>query len=428
MKGSFRDTNGCEDAGGEAPILVEPVAEPARDATFRDVVSAIQTGKKDEALQLATALVMHDPYSSENHGAMANALLAVRRYEESLLHARRALALDPYDLDAQNVLSQGLMKAGRIEEAKAALDEVLCRAPDSIRERWMRAFANLTLFNFKQGFEDYEYGYLASRRSLRSAPGRMWRGERVGSLLIHGEQGLGDQIQFARYISEAAKRAGGTVLLEVSPQLLGVFENMADKIWAPTSDRSVPVPFDAYISLLSLPHVLGVTEVEGSPYLRPPALDLELDGARVAFCWQGNPDYSEDEDRSLTIEEARRFEGAAPFVLIQVSGEAPFECPRLRGTDLAVTAAILERVDLVVSVDTCIAHLAGAIGKECWLITPRYGDWRWGKDGNRSPWYDSIEVFRCPEGDRTIPIQAIRERLLARFGASTERKREEATV
>jgi hypothetical protein len=145
-------------------------------------------------------------------------------------------------------------------------------------------------------------------------------------------------------------------------------------------------------------------------------MSLDLGGAKVAFCWCGNPAFAEDEGRSLTLAEARMFEGAAPLVLVQVSGEAPFECPRLHGTDMAVTASMLAQLELVVTVDTSIANLAGAIGKECWVIAPRYGGWRWGAEGKQTRWYDSVEVFRWENDSRSVPIESILKRLKVRFG------------
>ena len=117
----------------------------------------------------------------------------------------------------------------------------------------------------------------------------------------------------------------------------------------------------------------------------------------------------------MSIDELRRFEGIAPFGSLQQGAEAPFEMPRIYGPDMGATASVISALELVVTVDTAVAHLAGALGKECWLIAPKNGEWRWGIEGPRTPWYNSIEIFRCPDGDRALQIEAVTTRLRQRY-------------
>jgi hypothetical protein len=319
------------------------------------------------------------------------------------------------------MVASALGGLGRYSESKAILDEILAQRPNGADVRWMRSFANLGLLNFKEGFADYEYRYLQSFAPMRSTPQTLWRGEETEVLFVHCEQGLGDQIQFVRFLQAAKERCKGKVILEVAAALTVLFENMADRVWARDSlpDRAIPTEITAHIPLMSLPHVLGVDSVDGQPYLAAPPMRFDSSDCKVGFCWKGNPEQGRDKYRSLTSEEAQRFKGLAPFGSLKVGEKPPFEMPVIARPDLGETAMVMQTLDLVVTVDTMIAHLAGAMGIECWLLTPQYGEWRWGSTGSRSPWYDSIELFRAENGDRSSQIEAVCERLRKRYKHST---------
>lgn len=383
----------------------------------QDIFQALEEKNVSKAKSLAWKLISAKPDSPDAYVALSQALWQNREYSASLQHAKRAMALAPFHSGAQLAVARTLVTLGEYREARVLLDEVLARNPGSTVPTWNRSFCNLALFDFAQGWLDYEAGYVEGCRRNRGIPSKRWRGQKVNTLLIHYEQGLGDQILFSRFIPMAKQLSGGTVLLETDPCLVGLFENMADRVWARTPDGSVPCDYDAHISIASLPFAMEIDDIDGSLYLLAPPTQISLKGARVGFCWKGNPRYPGDIDRSLTVEEARSFAGLAPFGFIQQAGVLPFKAPRLVGPDMAATASILTSLELIVTVDTSIANLAGALGKECWLIAPRYGEWRWGTEGYTTPWYDSVTVFRCHGGDRQRQIDEIRSAISRRYPA-----------
>jgi tetratricopeptide (TPR) repeat protein len=377
---------------------------------------------QDERVKLeksALESLAQDPCSPAAHLAVAETYNYLRRFDEAFQHGNRALALQPYSADARVAIGASLVGKGEFGAAKPFLDEALRLKPRGARAHWLRAHSNLALCDFVNGFRDYEYGYVLSPRKMRGLPSERWRGEPVGRLFIHTEQGLGDNIQLARFIQLAREVSKAEIILEALPPLVGILENFADRTWAQTSDASVPFDFDAHVSIFSLPFVLGIETIDGSPYLAAPPLPWGLKGAKVGLSWRGNPQNPTDSDRSLSIEEARMFEGVAPLVLIQPEGDLPFELPRQCGADMAATASIIAALDLIVTVDTSVAHLAGALGKECWLIPPRFGEWRWGCDTKRSVWYDSIEIFPSRGSDRKVAINNVIARLRKRYPAGT---------
>jgi hypothetical protein len=382
---------------------------------YQSAIELMKAQKYAEAIDLTGSLVYECPYENVFHQMRAECLNALSRHQEAVESARRSLALAPQNPDALFQVAIGYLMQGNPTAANLALDRALVLSPDRPALRWYRSFCNLIQYRFKEGFADYEYGYIDGPRKVRCPINRIWDGSPTEVLFVHAEQGLGDQIQFARFLPLAKERAGGMLVLESAPELLGFFEGCADMVFA-RRDGSVPVSYTKWISIVSLPHVLGVTDVSGAPYFKAPSIDVDLKGARVGFVWAGNPDHNHDKERSLTLEEAQSFEGLAPFGALQPWGDPPFDMPRISGPDIGHSAAVIEALDLVVTVDTSIAHIAGSIGKECWMITPRRGEWRWGLSGNRSPWYDSIEIFRCPNGDRNVAIQAVQQRLRERYG------------
>ncbi|HVT12846.1 MAG TPA: hypothetical protein VHE55_11315 [Fimbriimonadaceae bacterium] len=396
----------------------EPIA-PRPAWTAGDVFAALKNQELDKAEEIAVYLVSREPYNIGGHVAFSETLNSKLRHEEAALAAKRALALDPFNLSAGSNLACALIGLGYYREAKEILDRILAARPGVYNAHWLRSLANLGLLNFTEGFADYEYRFMHGSYPRRCPPHTYWRGDKTDVLFIYGEQGLGDQIQFCRFIDRARERCQGKVVMEVAPPLAVLMENMADQVWAGISDLAIPVAYTAHIPMISLPFILGIDQIDGSPYLGVQPQPVDLQGAKVGLCWKGNPDYSRDLFRSLTLDDVRTLQGAAPFACVQPADELPFDMPQLSGCDLGATAFAIDALDLVVTVDTVIAHLAGAMGKECWLIAPRYGEWRWGTEGTRTPWYDSIEVFRAPGGDRAKQLETVRARLIERYPPGT---------
>ncbi len=379
---------------------------------------SIEEGEFEAALACLDTMIRFTPYDSKPHIMRSEVLTQLERFDEAITSIQTALSLSPSSSRALGVAANCYLSVGDVLSAKMAIDRSLTIAPEQPRMKWQRSFCSLSMFDFKSGFEEYEYGFCASSRTPRGPLNKRWNGEPTPVLFVHGEQGLGDQIQFIRFLEEAKARSGGMLVLETQAELIGLCKHCADLVVAMQPDGSIPVAYTKWISLLSIPNILGVDKVFGNAYFTPPEVEVDLAGAKVGFVYSGNPKYPNDKGRSLTLEEARQFEGFAPFGLLQNAGEIPFEMPRIAGADIGHTAAVISKLDLVVTVDTSIVHLCGALGKEAWLIAPKNGEWRWGLSGSKSPWYDSVEVFRCVDQDRQPAIKAICDRLKARYGKS----------
>jgi len=262
----------------------------------------------------------------------------------------------------------------------------------------------------------------------------LWLGEyplQRNTILLHAEQGLGDTIQFARYVPLLA-RTGAKVVLEVQSQLAALLGRLEGAAGVAARGGPLP-PFDVHCPLGSLPLALKTepaTIPAGGPYLSADDARIAkwrarieaLERPRVALAWAGNAQHITDRNRSIALSRlAPLWSAASPrFIGIQreLRGEdADLREPRVMQIgaeldDFADTAAVIALVDLVVSVDTSVAHLAGAMGRPVWILLPFSPDWRWTLAGESSPWYPTARLFRQPAlGDWDSVIERVRREL-----------------
>jgi hypothetical protein len=327
---------------------------------------------------------------------------------------RRAIMLDP--TRAVSYFEFGNLHLVTADPAGAAAWQELALAlrPDDPEYRWNHALALLSAGRYAQGWRAYEWRW---RWSGFSEPSRNWAtpawdGRNLGkrTILLHAEQGLGDTIQFARYAPLVRKRCG-RVVLQCQPELIRLLQG------CPGVDALIPdgAPLpahDAHAPLLSLPRLFH-TELETVPpplalASTRPALDLGAHGQtpRVGIAWAGNPKHGRDRQRSV---EPGRFAGLAALPGIRLyslqtgaraeelaasamAGTIVDLAPEL--TDFTDTAAAIDALDLVITVDTAIAHLAGTLGRETWVLLSYAPDWRWLTGRDDTPWYPSLRLFR----------------------------------
>jgi hypothetical protein len=350
-----------------------------------------------------------------------NALMALNRHDEAIASFERALAARPGYAEALNNRGAALQALNRHQEAIASYEQLLAIKPDDAGVHFNASLARLTLGDLLAGWKEYEWRWkskhFTSRQRDFTQPLWLGRESLAGkTILLHAEQGFGDTLQFVRY-APAVARQGARVLLEVPGALRRLFEGFQGVERVIAKGESLP-KFDCHCPLMSLPLAFGTTlqnipcEV---PYLSAPARRVEQwrqqlgtgTKPRVGIVWSGRLTHKNDHNRSIPLSALLPLAGAGvELVSLQkeVRGDdlatlAQFGEIRHFGEELqdfADTAALISLLDIVVSVDTAPAHLAGALGKPVWILLPYRPDWRWLLDREDSPWYPTARLFRQP--------------------------------
>ncbi|MEX2297844.1 MAG: tetratricopeptide repeat protein [Dongiaceae bacterium] len=411
---------------------------PADPAAHGALAGNLQSqGRNDEAIPAFFAALALRPDDPETLGNLALALLAVGRFDEAEAACGRALALDPANADATSNLAFVYRERGEIDRAIAIWRALLAREPDHAGARSSLALALLAKGQFEEGWRDYEWRFRTDTLAvaLRDYPQPIWDGRRLAGriLLLDAEQGIGDAIQFLRYAGPLA--ADGARIVAEAPRKLHRLLRSLPGI-AVLIDPTDPRPeFDLHTPLMSLPHLAGTTLdtiPAAMPYLTAePDLVVRwrerlasLPRPWIGLCWQGNPLHRGDRWRSLPLAAlvplASRTAGTfislqkgpgseqiagSPFGarLIDWSGEVDI------GPDALIdTAAIMTSLDRIVTVDTAIAHLAGALARPTSLILGHVPDFRWLLDRADSPWYPTMRLYRqTRRGDWAPAVAAI---------------------
>ena len=400
-------------------------------------------GRFDDALaSLDRALALSPDYAVAlyNRGATLHALA---RYEEALASYDRAIAVKPDYAAAHSNRGASLYEMRRFDEALASYDRALIADPDFPDAHWNEASLRLLTGDFARGWAEYEWRWTYERLApaKRNFTQPLWRGaEDVAgrTVLLYSEQGFGDTIQFSRYAALVAAR-GARVVLEVESQVQRLMQTLAGP--AEVLAKGGPLPdFDLHCPLLSLPLAFGTalaTIPAATPYLSAPAAlaaawheRLPDDGRRkIGLCWSGNPVHLRDRNRSMSVDALLPLlEADATFVVVQkdirpADAAVLVSRPDVRRFDEALgdfadTAAFIAQLDLVITVDTSIAHLAGALGKPVWVLLPRIPDWRWLLDRDTSPWYPTARLFRQDDSAAWPGVVARLRRALSDFVAA----------
>ena len=408
------------------------------EARLNAGIALATLGRPDEAVvefDSAAALAPGHPVVHFNRGL---ALFELGRYADAAAAYDRVLAAAPDHAGAVLNRGRALAALNRYDEALANYDRAIALRKDDADVHFMKSMALLTRGDYQRGFADYEWRWRRSGMPAQKSRGRrLWLGEYPltrKTILLHAEQGLGDTIQFARYVPRLAA-GGAKVVLEVQPDLVPILTRL-DGAAAVTARGDAPPLYDVHCPLGSLPLALKTerdTVPADIPYLSADETHLAkwsarlsgLPRPRVAIAWSGNPSHINDRNRSIPFAKLAPLLAAAPgvqFVSIQ---------RELRGDDAAVlaaeprfvhvggelesfadTAAAIAHCDLVIAVDTAVAHLAGALGRPLWVLLPFAPDWRWTLS-DASPWYPAARLFRQPAlGDWDDP--------LARVGAAVK--------
>ena len=351
-----------------------------------------------------------------------NALRRLHRLDEALASLDRAVQIAPGDAAAHANRGYVLEEQGRPQDALSSYEQALALRPDEAQVHVNAALCRLSMGDFQRGLPEFEWRWdvppLKGTTPQHTPP--RWTGHEPlagKSILIWHEMGLGDSIQFCRFAKVLAAR-GASVVLGVPPLLAPLLSGVEGVARVETTNAVSPPP-DYHCPLLSLPLALTVSAetIPAEPhYLRADAaLTAAWNGIlgerrtpRIGLVWSGNPAHGNDRNRSIMLERFIRIaDGPFDFVSLQhevrardlpVLARRPdirrFE-DRLR--DLQSMAALIANMDLVISVDTALAHLAGALGRPVWIMLPRNPDWRWFRDREDTPWYPAARLFRQPQ-------------------------------
>jgi tetratricopeptide (TPR) repeat protein len=452
------------DADGAALLLTQALRwSPAHAGMRRNLVRALLVAERwDQVVMQANAALAGTPDDAELHFARGTALNALGQHTRACAafaralslqpnHAaswlnmgnasadlddlataealyRTAISLDPALAEAHASLGYLLTMQARLSEALAACEAAIRLRPNFAQAHWNLAIAALLAGDLAHGFAAYEWRkrHARYRADFRPLPGREWDGSNPAgqTILVRAEQGFGDAIQFARYLPLIGA-AGGVPVLLCKPTLIPLIDSICVRVVASTD----PVPaYDAWIDQASLPHVFA-TELDSipTPHLYLHADPVRVDawrtrlptGGKIGLAFVGNPNHPADRPRSIPIElfDTLRDITGMNFVNLHHGPAAaglglPDWTPRL--TDYAETAALIENLDLVVTADTSVAHLAGALGKTVWIMLPHAPDWRWLLGRTDSPWYRSARLFRQPApGDWTSVLTQVRQALVS---------------
>jgi tetratricopeptide (TPR) repeat protein len=391
--------------------------------------------RSSQAVDCHRRAIALEPGDWSYYNNLAYALRGMDRPAEAIHEIQTALQLDPSSRILKLNLGDAFREAGRIDESVAVYEDLLRAEPQLAEAHFGRAFSLLLGGNMVRGWEGYDWRWrLKDHLPPREFAQPAWQGGDIKGLrlFVYAEQGAGDCIQFARYLPELA-RLGAKVILECPSslvRLLGTIQGLEQII---AKGDAIPA-FDRSCALMSLARWFKTTldSIPASvPYLGSPGKTPELprvakakpDDLKIGLVWAGNPTQQNDRHRSIPLEILQPLLGrtGATFYSLQVhhgpaSGLHPLES---RMVDLSPligdyfdTAALVGQLDLVISVDTSVAHLAGALGRPVWLLLPCAPDWRWLLKRADSPWYPTMRLFRQPQpGDWAAVVREVEGKL-----------------
>jgi len=399
----------------------------------------VRQDRLEKAIETFHRTLLQAPDYAEVHNNLSYVFERMGHLDDAIDSARKAIQLKPGFAEGFNNLGTAYRTSGMIDEAIDAFDAAVRLQPDFPLALFNLGTSQLLNGDFRNGWEGYEHRASLIREPFQATQPR-WQGEPIRDqrLLICSDQGYGDAIQFIRYLPRLQEQTGAKIVFLTPPPLARLFDGIAgiDQL----AIEGEPLPeFDCWVPLLSIPKALGLDfsnlQTSPLPYLqsRPELVEfwksMLPDWAKplykIGVVWQGNPRQSRDRLRSCPLATFSRFfdrEGVAVISLQQdPAGLAQLETAELPGpliewgsrfSDFADAAAAIQNVDLVVSVDTAMCHLAGALGHPTWTLLASSADWRWFKDRDDSPWYPTMRLFRQPAwGEWNTPLNMVAQEI-----------------
>ncbi|MDA0240605.1 MAG: tetratricopeptide repeat-containing glycosyltransferase family protein [Proteobacteria bacterium] len=345
---------------------------------------------------------------------MGNAYRDLRRYQDAVACHRKAVELDGENTTSIYNLGLSLRDVGVSQEALRYFHQAAERNPDNPDHHWDLSISYLQIGDYKRGFDLYDWRKKLSRAVARDFKRPEWNGEPLAgrSLFVHGEQGFGDMLQFARFIPRVADE-DGDVHVECHPGLLRLFSTLEGDFNLVSTQQDTP-DTDLYVSLLSLARIYEATLdrlMAENPYFKPHEIsNIQIAGSgdkrfKIGIMWAGKL-VPRDRSCPLThflelaavpgvaLYSLQMDERAGDMARLGTGGLITDVAPRIG--DFADTASVISQLDLVLTIDTAVCHLAGGLGAETWTLLNYVSDWRWLLDRGDSPWYPNMRLFRQP--------------------------------
>jgi tetratricopeptide (TPR) repeat protein len=397
-------------------------------------VALADLDRMEEAVACYYHALAINPKFANAHYNLANALRKADQHESAIEIYQRAIQCQPDLVQAWSNMGMSFNDLGLNDLALRAYDQAVDLQPEWAEARWNRALTHLLLGNFERGWAEFDCRNQIEPPSSRTFPGQRWNGEDISgkTIVLNWEMGLGDSINFVRYASWVAQRAG-RVVLEIQEPLRELCESVVGVDQVISIKRDEPfVHYDVHCSLMRLPQLYRsdpATMPRSVPYLRPSIERIEKwknrigrcrSALRVGLVWAGSPEHQNDRQRSLPLATLAPLADAGDIEFFSLQrgaaadqAEHPPANMRLSNyaaefENMAATAALIEQLDLVISVDTSVAHLAGAMGKPVWVLLAYVPDWRWMLERAETPWYPTMRLFRQPSiGEWSEPISRV---------------------
>ncbi|HUZ73372.1 MAG TPA: tetratricopeptide repeat-containing glycosyltransferase family protein [Stellaceae bacterium] len=381
----------------------------------------------DAAVACLKRAILYAPASGPLYSNLGNLLWMNLEFEESMAAFRRALELAPDRPETLHNLGLLHFSLGDYRAAVDCYDRALALKPDNNLVRWDRALALLAGGDLRRGFEAYDVRFDLDDptmrfdlklRAVRTIPLPLWRGEDLAgkTIYVYAEQGAGDTIQFARFIPLLARR-GARVIFDCPPDLVRLLSSVPGIAELRSQVGEMPLPqADFQMPLLSLPARFGITleTVPAQvPYLRAPLAIIgpsvpRPPGVRltVGIVWGGRPEHTNDHNRSMPLQHFLSLADLPGVALYSLQkGPRAQDLTTLAANalvydlgpqiqDFVDTARMIEQLDVVISIDTSVVHLAGALGRPCFVLLPYTPDWRWLNGRDDTPWYPTLRLFR----------------------------------
>ena len=402
-------------------IALDPLRS---DAHHRHGRALHAVGDIVSAIEAYTKAVHHQPANPSYHADLSSALSDLGRFEEALTAAQTAVELDPRCVIGHNNHGHALHNLNRCTEALAAYETAIGLDDTYARAHFGYAVALLKSGDFARGWPQYEWRWRDCQTPRLDLAVPLWTGQPIANqtILLHAEQGFGDTLQFVRFAPLIAAR-GAQVVLEVPAPLVRLLRSVEGVTQVIACGNPLP-PIDLHCPMASLPLAFRGT-IPASPYLHTPAVHPQPEADLiVGLVWAGDPRQSQasanliDRRRSTTLETFNPlFEiHGIRFISFQfgkardqiATSQLPITDAMNDIADFADTARILAQVDLLISVDTSMVHLAGGLGIPVWMLSRFDGCWRWLERRDDTPWYPSMRIFRqSSQGDWPATIAAV---------------------